>query len=422
MNTENTDKKKFVGWVLYDAECSWCCGLARKFSSLLTPRGLLLLPLQTPWVERRLSLSRAELLSEMRVLFRDGRTAGGADAVLEILRQFWWGKPACLVGKIPGLHALLRIGYAWVAKHRYCANGVCAVGRGRRLPRWCGFVPLLSFSSVALFLFNRIPAWVFMWTMAFALFAGCKWLTYWEARRSGSRPTFARSLGYLVAWPGMKANEFLFQQNSSANVRNEWILASAKTCLGIALTWFVAPKVNSLSPLAAGWVGMMGIVFFLHFGVFHLLSVVWRQFNVNARPIMENPARSCSLAEFWGRRWNTAFHELVCRFTFRPIAKASGPTIATLAAFLISGLVHELVISLPARAGFGLPTLYFIFQALGIIIERSRVGSLIGLGRGLHGWFFTFCITALPAVMLFHPPFVEKVILPMLQAIGAIGE
>lgn len=74
---------------------------------------------------------------------------------------------------------------------------------------------------------------------------------------------------------------------------------------------------------------------------------------------MRQPARACSLAEFWGRRWNTAFHELVHRYTFRPLLRKASARPALLLVFLLSGLVYELVISFPARGGYGLPTGYF---------------------------------------------------------------
>jgi len=35
------------------------------------------------------------------------------------------------------------------------------------------------------------------------------------------------------------------------------------------------------------------------------------------------------LAEFWGRRWNLAFHDFVRRFVHRPIAVRFGPVAAT---------------------------------------------------------------------------------------------
>ena len=38
---------------------------------------------------------------------------------------------------------------------------------------------------------------------------------------------------------------------------------------------------------------------------------------------------SSSLSEFWGRRWNTAFHELATQFTFRPAKLMVGRTAAT---------------------------------------------------------------------------------------------
>jgi hypothetical protein len=134
---------------------------------------------------------------------------------------------------------------------------------------------------------------------------------------------------------------------------------------------------------------------------------------------MRSPFLATSLAEFWSARWNTAFHLLAQDVAFRPLARRRGPTGATIGVFLISGLVHEAVISLPARGGFGLPTAYFVLQGLGVLAERARCGRRLGLGRGLRGWLFALICAAGPAFWLFHPPFIHRVILPMLQAIGA---
>jgi alginate O-acetyltransferase complex protein AlgI len=87
--------------------------------------------------------------------------------------------------------------------------------------------------------------------------------------------------------------------------------------------------------------------------------------------------------------------------------------------FAISGVIHELAISFPARGGYGLPFGYFILQGVGVLIERSPVGRALGLAQGWRGWLFMFIFTAAPAYWLFHPTFVHNVILPMLQFIGA---
>jgi alginate O-acetyltransferase complex protein AlgI len=87
--------------------------------------------------------------------------------------------------------------------------------------------------------------------------------------------------------------------------------------------------------------------------------------------------------------------------------------------FAISGVIHELAISFPARGGYGLPFGYFILQGVGVLIERSRFGQTLGLGRNLRGWLFMFAFTAAPAYWLFHPTFIHDVILPMLQTIGS---
>lgn len=171
--------------------------------------------------------------------------------------------------------------------------------------------------------------------------------------------------------------------------------------------------------MVLGSAGMIGIVLMLHFGLFHLLSCAWRAAGVDARPIMNQPLASTSVAEFWGRRWNSAFHDLAHRFVFRPLNLRIGPRAAIIAGFLFSGLVHEVVISVPAGAGYGLPTLFFLIQAFAMLFERSHYGKALGLGTGWRGWLFTMMLLALPAYGLFHPPFVRKVIVPFMQALGA---
>ena len=164
---------------------------------------------------------------------------------------------------------------------------------------------------------------------------------------------------------------------------------------------------------------MLGIVLFLHFGLFDLLGLAWRRAGINAQPIMRAPLRAKSLAEFWSSRWNTAFSELARQFIFRPLAKTWSPRGAMAGVFLVSGLVHEAVISLPARGGYGLPTAYFALQAVGVLLERTRFGRAVGLGQGFRGWLFMAILAGAPAFWLFHPVFVRNVILPMLDFIGA---
>jgi hypothetical protein len=135
---------------------------------------------------------------------------------------------------------------------------------------------------------------------------------------------------------------------------------------------------------------------------------------------MNWPVQAACVSEFWGRRWNTAFRDLTHRFLFRPLAARLGPRAGVAIGFLFSGLVHDLVISAPAGGGYGWPTLYFVLQGLGLLAERSKFGKALGLGSGWRGWAFTAVVIVGPAYGLFHPPFVLGVVLPFLDALGAV--
>lgn len=136
--------------------------------------------------------------------------------------------------------------------------------------------------------------------------------------------------------------------------RRELFVGLADFCFGILLL-FVAVKTVNSHPLIGGWLGMAGIAFVLLFGLVRLLSILWRRAGVNAQPIMNAPILATSLTDFWGRRWNLAFRDLAHTHVFRPLVKNVGIAGATMAVFLVSGLIHDAAISTSAQAGYGLP-------------------------------------------------------------------
>ena len=289
-----------------------------------------------------------------------------------------------------------------------------------RLPFWRGWAPLVVLPAVVLaFTPADWPRWAFMWLLAFTLFAGCKWLTWRRTPVSGI-PLWIHA-GYLLAWPGLNVRAFLGEPEKRAVRRpsvREWAEAVVKIACGATLFWGLTRLIPSDRELLIGWLGMAGLILLLHFGTFHLLSCAWRALGIDARPLMNRPLLSTGVAEFW-QRWNTAFRDLTYRFLFRPLTNCFGSVGALLVGFTCSGLIHDLVLSVPARGGYGWPTLYFVAQVPAILVERSRLGRRIGLGRGPAGRIFTLIVLLGPIGGLFHPPFVRNVVIPFMRAFGA---
>ena len=128
---------------------------------------------------------------------------------------------------------------------------------------------------------------------------------------------------------------------------------------------------------------MFGIILLLHFDHFISLPSLGALKGLSC----SLDAISCSIhfsecilggTLEWG--FNQLAHDLVFRVAYR----RCGVAVAMLLVFLASGLVHDLVISLPAGGLFGLPTIYFIIQGIGVLIERSKEGRRMGLNRGLR--------------------------------------
>lgn len=288
-----------------------------------------------------------------------------------------------------------------------------------RVNWWDGWPPLVFVpSTILLFAPSRWPPWAVMWALAFAIYCGCKWLT-WRRTPLQGVPAWKHA-AYLLAWPGLDAAAFLRTPVEQSPVRADWTRGLRNLLIGLGLFFGVARFIAPHSLTAAGWIGMSGIVMTLHFGLFQLLSTAWLRAGVEARPLMNAPIASMSLGEFWGRRWNTAFRDLTHRFLFRPMTRRFGVRGGIAAGFVFSGLIHELVISVPAAGGYGGPTLFFSAQGIGILVERSTFGRRVGLARGPTGWLFTMLVLIIPAPILFHTPFLQRIVVPFMRAVGAL--
>jgi hypothetical protein len=91
-----------------------------------------------------------------------------------------------------------------------------------------------------------------------------------------------------------------------------------------------------------------------------------------------------------------------------------------IAAFMFSGAVRDLVISVPSEGGYAGPTVFFAIQEAAIMFERCALGRRIGLGSGSLGRLFTILVLVVPVGFLFHRPFVVRIIVLFMRALGAL--
>ncbi|MCA9173909.1 MAG: hypothetical protein KDB14_05420 [Planctomycetales bacterium] len=273
--------------------------------------------------------------------------------------------------------------------------------------RWLVLLPL---AACWVFVPGLAPTWK-LFAISISIFAvvKCETTRYFLAT-TNERPTARELTAWLLFWVGLDPAAFFRRRAGSTPRLAEWIWGAIRALLGLGLLLIVAPRCLARNELLAGWIAMTGLILTLHFGAFHLLALAWRRAGRDVVPIMLSPIRSTSLSEFWSRRWNLAFRDFAHTFVFRPLARRRRIQLAEWAAFTFSGLIHELAISVPAGAGYGLPLAYFLLQGCGVWLERR----LPLTNWRICGWCYTACFTAPAAWWLFHPAFVQRLILPLI--------
>lgn len=236
------------------------------------------------------------------------------------------------------------------------------------------------------------------------------------------RLRFWQWIGFAALWVGMRPG--LFEKlprpprpRAVAYLKRGLLSLGVGLCFLLAARGFSVPSnPRNVGPrlILSTLVLLPGLSLILHFGVFNLLVACWRSRGVECDSPFRAPWRAKSLTEFWGKRWNLAFSEMTTLAVFRPLRGLWGNAPALVAAFLFSGILHELAISVPVRAGFGGPALYFVLQGLGILLERHwlLVATVIPAAP-LVSRLWTFCWIVIPLPILFHRPFLEGCIWPL---------
>ena len=296
---------------------------------------------------------------------------------------------------------------------------VLALGVSRLRPgpaaRAAAWLLVLSATAAAERITRDEPPGIRMLGIISVLFYAMKAVVAVDA---GVRLPAWRFLAFAAAWPGMRPA--LFESlGGPARPGAGRIARHGFVCLAAGTGWVLLARQIARSTESRELATLLllpGLSLILHFGILGMLAGGWRALGADVGELFRAPLRSRSLAEFWGRRWNLAFSEMTAIGVYRPVSGWAGRPLGLAAAFAASGVLHELAISLPVRAGYGLPLLYFALHGGLMIVERR----LEALGRPVYrrpwlGRLWTLWWLAAPLPVLFHRPFLRGVIWPLLE-------
>ena len=219
------------------------------------------------------------------------------------------------------------------------------------------------------------------------------------------------SLGLLIfsyLWPGLDPAPFRDRVDSDPGAASWFAFGFPTMCVGVAAGLLLAVQASILSPYTLGIAGVLAILTAVHLGYSDVLSSLLRLLGFRVNRLFESPLQSTSLRDFWSKRWNRPFVEMN-RLLFQPLLPASlSKESSILALFLLSGVLHELALSLPPGTGWGGPLLYFSVQGVAMLLEHR-----FGLQHHKLRRLWTWSIILLPLPLLFHAAFCQALVLPL---------
>jgi hypothetical protein len=212
----------------------------------------------------------------------------------------------------------------------------------------------------------------------------------------GSGMSFAAYLAYLPNWFWFVRRRIPQGRPRERDLR-QLAGALALTAAGVAGVLFLFRLDWSRVPFAVEHCVKVMAVFLVAVQVARATSAAFRLLGAGALDTTSNPFAARTPADFW-RRWNRATRDWLDEYAFKAAGGFAHPVRATLAAFAVSGLVHEYVFGIAAWRVQGWQALFFMVQGL------AAVMTLRVRPRGLAAVFWTagtLAFTLLTALIFF---------------------
>ncbi|HLK70078.1 MAG TPA: MBOAT family protein [Bryobacteraceae bacterium] len=220
----------------------------------------------------------------------------------------------------------------------------------------------------------------------------------------GGPSTASGLAAFLFAWPGVIPVHFRERQAPQAIDPARFLAAWVRMASGAVSIILLAVYAPAIPGQMLGLAGVAALLLTIHLGILDVLPWLLRWAGFAVPLLFDRPWASRSLNEFWSRRWNLAFVEMNGRLFLKPLRRSFGRPGSRFALFALSGLLHELALSWPAGAGWGLPLGCFLLHgALTAIEERFRIVN--------RAWTWFWLIA--PSPWLFHEPFRRTLIVPL---------
>lgn len=189
-------------------------------------------------------------------------------------------------------------------------------------------------------------------------------------------------------------------------------------------------KISPMQYLRLGHLGncfLAAYMFQLLLGLFGfaMSAVVQFGFGLKTNVSMRNPMlEATSPSDFWGKRWNTLVHGVLKRGVYKPVRRHSSAFMASLAAFVASGVFHEWIVSVMAfkrecpgdepdcyQPEIGSNATFFLWNAGVIAVEsllrRNALVEKVGSILPRIGVTIIIIMTSLPLAHLFADPYIR---------------
>ncbi|MFV0414862.1 MAG: MBOAT family protein [Chthoniobacterales bacterium] len=254
------------------------------------------------------------------------------------------------------------------------------------------------------FLYHENNAVLRMVLICLTLLASMKIVVYAEWTQGQKRLTLFCYSIFVALWFGMDPQSFERRKKDLA-WHQDFLTGCGFFLSGLFLSYIVYK-----SEWQNIWVIFIPMSLAFHFGILRILKSFIRRVGFPVRTLFPNPFLLRGFDDFWSRRWNVAYSQMMQRVIGRPAANCFGKNVSIFLVFLSSGLLHELAITLPVKSGYGLPTLYFSIHGLLTVLERQFC-----LQGAYLKWLAGGCVVAgLP--WLFPPAFQREVLIPILNS------